>query len=75
MSSVAEIKQAIVGLSPKEMGELELWLDERNRNWDEEIERDAVSGKLQRAYERLKASDHKLPEVPLNDFLDDEKLP
>jgi flagellar motility protein MotE (MotC chaperone) len=76
MSSVGEIEEAISRLSKEEFVELERWFDEqRELLWDQEIERDATSGRLAEAYERLKASHAGAKSVPLNDFLDNEKLP
>lgn len=75
MSSVAEIERAIAKLSLGEFVELERWFDaERNHKWDRQIEEDAHSGKLREAYERLKSEDQGQPNVPLDDFLDNEKL-
>jgi hypothetical protein len=73
MSSVAEIEKAIAKLPPGEFVELERWFDaERNRQWDRQIERDARSGKLREVYERLKNQGQ--PNVPLDEFLDNEEL-
>ena len=47
MSSVAEIEQAIAKLSSLEFVELERWLDqERNRQWDRQIEADSAAGAM-----------------------------
>lgn len=76
MSSVAEIEQAIATLSPGEFVELERWFDaERNRKWDRQIEEDAGNGKLREIYERLKSENQGQPNIPLDEFLDNEKLP
>ena len=75
MSSVAEIEQAIASLPTGEFVELERWFDaERNRKWDRQIEEDAQSGKLRELYERLQAEDQGQSNVPLDEFLDHEKL-
>lgn len=75
MSSVVEIEQAIAKLSHREFVELERWFEaERNRKWDREIEKDAQNGRLHEAYEKLKAENQDQPIVPLDDFLDNEKL-
>jgi hypothetical protein len=75
MSSVVEIEQAIAKLSREQFVELERWFDaERNRNWDRQIEEDARSGKLRDVYERLQPENQGHPSVPLDEFLDDEKL-
>ena len=56
MSSVAEIEQAIAGLSAEDFVELARWFDvERNRKWDRQIKEDAQSGRLREAYERLQS--------------------
>jgi hypothetical protein len=45
--SVAEIEAAITELSPEDVEKLAVWLAEyRNREWDEQIERDLDSGRL-----------------------------
>lgn len=75
MSCVAEIEQAIARLSPEEFAELERWFDaERNRQWDRQIETDAGNGRLRAAYERLKLESQGQPSIPLDEFLDNEKL-
>ena len=75
MSSVAEIEQAIAKLPPGEFVQLERWFDaERNRKWDRQIEEHAQNGKLRKMCERLKAENQGQPSIPLDDFLDNEKL-
>ena len=75
MSSVAEIEQAIARLSAQEFVELARWFEaERNRKWDRQIEEDTQSGRLREAYERLQTENQGQSEVPLDEFLDDEKL-
>ena len=47
MANIADIKQAIVDLPADEYRELTAWLLERDwDNWDQEIEADSESGKL-----------------------------
>jgi hypothetical protein len=47
MSRVEEIQSAIVSLSPEEYACLRQWFAERDwEQWDQEIEEDAASGKL-----------------------------
>ena len=47
MTTVEEIKSAIVSLSPREYARLQQWLTERMwERWDREIEEDAASGEL-----------------------------
>jgi hypothetical protein len=75
MSSVAEIEQAIAKLPIGEFVQLERWFDaERNRKWDQQIKEDSESGKLREVYERLRQENEGQSVVPLNEFLDDEKL-
>ena len=75
MSSVAEIEQAIAKLPAGEFVELERWFDaERNRKWNRQIEEDARSGKLHELYEQLQSENQGQPSVPLDEFLDNEKL-
>jgi hypothetical protein len=46
-TAVEEIESAILKLSPKELGKLADWvLDLDEQNWDKQIERDAMAGKL-----------------------------
>jgi len=75
MSSIAEIEEAITKLAPEEFVRLERWFDaERNRKWDREIEEDAESGKLRKLHQRLQSENKGQPDVPLDEFLDNEKL-
>jgi hypothetical protein len=75
MSSVTEIEEAIAKLPPGQFIQLERWFDaERNRVWDQQIEKDAQSGKLQELYERLQSENQNQSNVSLDEFLDDEKL-
>jgi hypothetical protein len=47
--SIAEIEQAIAELSPEELARFREWFDEYYAQvWDEQIERDAKSGRLDR---------------------------
>jgi hypothetical protein len=47
MSRVEEIQSAIVSLSPEEYARLRQWFAARDwEQWDQEIEADAASGKL-----------------------------
>jgi hypothetical protein len=75
MSSVAEIEKAIAKLPDGEFVQLERWFDaERNRKWDRQIEEDAQSSKLDELYERLQSENEGQPGIPLDEFLDHEKL-
>lgn len=47
MSRVEEIQSAIISLAPEEYARLRQWFAERDwKQWDQEIEADAASGKL-----------------------------
>jgi hypothetical protein len=75
MSSVAEIEQAIANLPIGEFVQLERWFDaERNRKWDQQIKEDSENGKLREVYQRLRLEDEGQSDVPLDEFLDNEKL-
>jgi hypothetical protein len=59
MTRVQALEQEIERLSPEELVELRVWLDEREAEaWDREIERDAASGKLDKLFEKS-ISDHR----------------
>ena len=59
MTRVQALEQEIERLSPEELVELRVWLDEREAEaWDREIERDATSGKLDKLFEKSMA-DHR----------------
>jgi hypothetical protein len=46
-TAVEEIESAILKLSPNELGKLADWvLDLDEQNWDKQIERDAMAGKI-----------------------------
>lgn len=47
--SITEIEQAITELSPEELAHFRAWFDEYYAQvWDEQIEKDAKSGRLDR---------------------------
>jgi hypothetical protein len=47
MTTIEDIEKAVTKLSPKELAEFRAWLDEYlEQAFDEQIERDAESGKL-----------------------------
>ena len=72
---IQEIEQAIAKLPRKEFFELVRHLRERHaRDWDQQIEEDAQSGKLREVYRRLESENQGQPEVRLDDFLDHKKL-
>ena len=55
MSSVAEIEQAIVKLPRADFAQLARWFDEqRNLEWDRQIEEDSKSGALNFLLDELK---------------------
>ncbi|HEX7678846.1 MAG TPA: hypothetical protein VF713_12025 [Thermoanaerobaculia bacterium] len=59
MTTVQALEQEIERLSPEELVELRVWLDEREAEaWDRELERDAASGKLDKLFEKS-ISDHR----------------
>jgi len=75
VTQIQEIEQAIAKLPREEFFELVRHLRERHaQEWDRQIEEDASRGKLRKLYEQLQAEDQDRTKVPLNDFLDDEKL-
>lgn len=75
MTNIQEIERAIAKLPRQEFFELVRHLRERHAGeWDRQIEEDAQSGKLEALYKRLEAENRGQPEVPLDDFLDNEKL-
>jgi len=75
VTQIQEIEQAIAKLPRKEFFELVRHLRERHaREWDQQIEEDAQSGKLREVYRRLESENQGQPDLPLDDFLDDEKL-
>jgi hypothetical protein len=75
VTQIQEIEQAIAKLPREEFFELVLHLRERHAmEWDRQFEEDAESGKLGEVYQRLEAENQGQPEVPLDDFLDHEKL-
>jgi len=59
MTKVQALEREIETLSPEELVELRVWLEEREAEaWDREIERDAASGKLDKLFEKSIA-DHR----------------
>jgi hypothetical protein len=51
--TIQEIEQAISDLSPKELARFREWFEEFDAQaWDEQFERDAKSGKLDKIAER-----------------------
>jgi len=51
--SITEIEQAIIQLPPQDFKQLREWFEELEaQKWDEQIERDAKSGKLDKIAEQ-----------------------
>ena len=51
--TITEIEQAITQLSPQDFSRLREWFEEfEAQQWDEQIERDAKSGKLDKIAEQ-----------------------
>lgn len=56
MTKIEDIKQAVQQLSQDELAQLRDWLEELQANlWDEQIERDIKSGKLDKLAEKWRA--------------------
>lgn len=68
--SLAEIKSAVRELSPKELAELTAFvLEHDNAAWDEQIEQDAASGKLDFLFQE---ADNERQAGKLRDWPEDE---
>lgn len=68
--SLAEIKSAVRELSPKELAELAAFVSEQNNAaWDEQIEQDAASGKLDFLFQE---ADNERQAGKLRDWPEDE---
>jgi hypothetical protein len=75
MSTVQEIEAAIERLSREQLDELCDWLSDFAADaWDRQIEADAASGKLNAMYQRLEKENQDEANIPLDDFLNKEKL-
>jgi hypothetical protein len=56
MGSIEEIEQAIEKLPPEEFRRIARWIREREqRQWDERLDRDSASGKLDFLFEEAEA--------------------
>ena len=76
MNTAREIESAIERLSPDEQERLALWFEQRfQERWDTELQEDAAFGKLDALYSQLCPTDSVEEDKPLDEFLDDEKLP
>jgi hypothetical protein len=76
VTNIQEIEQAIAQLPRGDFFELVRHLRERHADeWDRQIEDDAHSGKLQALHDRLQEENRGQSEVPLDDFLDEQKFP
>ena len=58
MSKIEDIQKAVEQLSPEELAKFREWLEEfEARVWDEQIERDLKSGKLDKILAEVRAND------------------
>jgi hypothetical protein len=70
MSTLAEIEQAILKLPASESRQLLQWLSELNNDaWDQEMEEDAKSGKLDRLWQEAQREVAQGDVMPLDEFL------
>jgi hypothetical protein len=75
VTKVKEIEAAITELPRHEFADLARWFDEeRNRQWDRQMEEDAANGKLRKLYEQLQRESDGKPEIPLNEVINDSQL-
>ncbi len=75
VTEIGKIEQAIAKLPRDQFFELVRHLRERHADeWDRQIEEDAQSGRLREVYKQLRSENRGQPNVPLDEFLDDEKL-
>lgn len=76
VSTVQEIEAAIEKLPREQFFALVDWLRAKHAEaWDRQIEEDAKSGQLDALYARVVAEDAGQPDRPLNEILDEGKLP
>ncbi|HTB14375.1 MAG TPA: hypothetical protein VK752_22550 [Bryobacteraceae bacterium] len=62
MSRIQEIEQAIETLSPEEFSEIARWvLELEQKRWDDQMNRDAASGKLDFLREEAKVEKNGFP--------------
>ncbi|MBI3417541.1 MAG: hypothetical protein HY043_19795 [Verrucomicrobia bacterium] len=75
MSTVKEIESAIARLSRDDLAELRAWLAHFDADaWDQQIEQDAQTGRLDAFYQRLERENEGQPDVPLDEVLNKEEL-
>jgi hypothetical protein len=73
MSTVAEIEEALQRLPAEDARAVAQWLQEYlDRRWDEQIERDAESGALDKLWARAESDIAAGRVKPLNEILDNE---
>ena len=76
MTKIEGIEAAIAQLTPEELETLVKWIDRRREtDFDRKIEADARSGRLDSLYQRLETENRGEAEIPLDEFLDQTKLP
>ena len=76
VSIVKEIEAAITKLPPADLAELRAWFEEfAAEEWDRQIEEDARNGKLDALYQRFEKENQHDGDLPLDDFINKEKLP
>jgi len=62
MDRVGEIEAAIDRLSPEEFRRIAIWLRERDQQqWDEQLDRDSASGRLDFLFEEAEGESEKGP--------------
>lgn len=75
MNTLKEIESAIERLPGEEFARLAAWMDLRvQKRWDEQLEKDSESGKLDRVFEGLVKEAGPGEEVPLDEFFGNQKL-
>jgi hypothetical protein len=73
MSTVAEIEEALQRLPAEDARAVAQWLQEYlDRRWDEQIERDAESGVLDKLWAKAEGDIAAGRVKPLNEILDNE---
>ena len=76
MTKIEDIEAAIAELPREQFAELAEWFDrQRETDFDRQIEADAKSGRLDALYHRLQSENGGEPDMPLDEFLHQTKLP